>query len=292
VRASHRKLDPRRSLPYRPFHTHDEKQPLEPGKFRARRRDLADCIVVPKGWRVALTITRQGLRPRRRGGIAHQYEEPDARLRAPSSTTTSATGRPGYSAGDVTLHFGEKRQAHLLLPVIPGSKLHARGGRSPFPPVRSRSTGLYYEPEGRAKGAALLFHGNTMTLRRRDAFPAAGASPVSASPASRSTGAGTTSSARAAAASPKRSVPDRLGRDRGQPGRARWLAARGFDAPAVIGHSNGGMLAGGARADHPRRQRGAAVRHGGGRDIVQKGAKSGLMVGERVEEFALARRAW
>src|SRR5574338_66994 len=32
LRASHRKLDPKLSLPYRPYHTHDEKQPLEPGK--------------------------------------------------------------------------------------------------------------------------------------------------------------------------------------------------------------------------------------------------------------------
>ena len=31
LRVSHRKLCPRRSLPVRPFHTHDEKQPLEPG---------------------------------------------------------------------------------------------------------------------------------------------------------------------------------------------------------------------------------------------------------------------
>src|SRR5213075_1327676 len=32
LRASHRKLDPRRSLPYRPWHAHDELQPLVPGK--------------------------------------------------------------------------------------------------------------------------------------------------------------------------------------------------------------------------------------------------------------------
>ena len=43
LRASHRKLDPELSTPYRPYHTHDEKQPLTPGEVgRARRRDLAD----------------------------------------------------------------------------------------------------------------------------------------------------------------------------------------------------------------------------------------------------------
>src|SRR5438128_7906180 len=33
LRASHRKLDPKLTLPYRPYHTHDEKQPLAPGKI-------------------------------------------------------------------------------------------------------------------------------------------------------------------------------------------------------------------------------------------------------------------
>src|SRR5215472_13717388 len=31
LRASHRKLDPERSTPYRPYHTHDEIQKLTPG---------------------------------------------------------------------------------------------------------------------------------------------------------------------------------------------------------------------------------------------------------------------
>ena len=32
LRASHRKLDKKRSLPYRPYHTHDTRQPLKPGE--------------------------------------------------------------------------------------------------------------------------------------------------------------------------------------------------------------------------------------------------------------------
>ena len=43
LRASHRKLDKKLSKPYRPYHTHDEKQPLKKGRDRrTRRRDLAD----------------------------------------------------------------------------------------------------------------------------------------------------------------------------------------------------------------------------------------------------------
>ena len=43
LRASHRKLDPKLSTPYRPYHTHDERQPLAPRRDRrARRRAVAD----------------------------------------------------------------------------------------------------------------------------------------------------------------------------------------------------------------------------------------------------------
>jgi pimeloyl-ACP methyl ester carboxylesterase len=72
---------------------------------------------------------------------------------------------------------------------------------------------------------------------------------------------------------------------------ARWMAGRGFPHPVIIGHSNGGMLAVRHVADHP--QTPALVllsAHGGGRDIVQRSGKSGLMVGERVEEFAARAR--
>src|SRR6185312_3663957 len=47
LRASHRKLDPAKTLPYRPWHTHDEKQPLEPGKVYELDVEIwPTCIVV------------------------------------------------------------------------------------------------------------------------------------------------------------------------------------------------------------------------------------------------------
>ena len=57
LRASHRKLDDAHSLPYRPFHAHDEGQPLTPGEPVELDIELSPtCIVVPPGYRVALTI--------------------------------------------------------------------------------------------------------------------------------------------------------------------------------------------------------------------------------------------
>ena len=57
LRASHRKLDEKLSRPYRPYHSHDEMQPFQPGK----PVDLAveiwpTSIVVPKGYRIALSV--------------------------------------------------------------------------------------------------------------------------------------------------------------------------------------------------------------------------------------------
>ena len=57
LRASHRKLDAKLTLPYRPYHTHDEKQPLTPGVPVELDIELwPTSIVVPAGYRVALTV--------------------------------------------------------------------------------------------------------------------------------------------------------------------------------------------------------------------------------------------
>ena len=57
LRASHRKLDPKLTAPYRPYHTHDEKQPLTPGAPVELDIELwPTSIVVPAGYRVALTV--------------------------------------------------------------------------------------------------------------------------------------------------------------------------------------------------------------------------------------------
>src|SRR5437879_8063753 len=72
---------------------------------------------------------------------------------------------------------------------------------------------------------------------------------------------------------------------------ARWLSVRGLPAPVVIGHSNGGMLAVRHVADHPETPALVLLSaHGGGRHIVHRVAQSGLMVGDRVEEFAARAR--
>jgi pimeloyl-ACP methyl ester carboxylesterase len=148
--------------------------------------------------------------------------------------------------------------------------------------------GLYYEPEGRAAGAALLFHGNTMnfyTGPMRFLPPALVKLGLACLAFNRrghdilSTRASRVAEGGAFQTASEGIEDSRLA--------ARWMGGRGFENPVIIGHSNGGMLAVRHVADHPRTPALVLLSaHGGGRDIVQKGAKSGLMVGERVEEFA------
>jgi predicted acyl esterase len=62
LRASQRKLDPELSLPYRPYHAHDEKQPLNPCRsLRPRRRDLAELHRRAAGLAHRAHGPRQGL---------------------------------------------------------------------------------------------------------------------------------------------------------------------------------------------------------------------------------------
>jgi uncharacterized protein len=121
LRASHRKLDNERSLPYRPFHAHDEVQPLTPGEPVELDIELwPTCIVVPPGYRLALTI---------RG---HDYEYGGTPVVAPHVpyplrgvgpfTHNELRNRPAEIFGGInTLHFAENRRPWLMLPIIPSA---------------------------------------------------------------------------------------------------------------------------------------------------------------------------
>jgi predicted acyl esterase len=121
LRASQRKLDPKRSLPYRPFHTHDEKLPLSPGEVVELDVEIwPTCIVVPKGYRVALTVRGKDYE---HGGDAASLSNMKNPMRGcgPFIHDDLADRPPEIFGGKVTLHFGAKHQAYLLLPLIPSA---------------------------------------------------------------------------------------------------------------------------------------------------------------------------
>ena len=120
LRASHRKLDTKLSLPYRPYHTHDKKQPLKPGEVVELDIEIwPTSIVVPPGYRVALTIRGK------------DYEYGGASGGRLSNFKNELTGcgpflhddphdrPPAIFGGITTLHFGRAMAPYVLLPVIP-----------------------------------------------------------------------------------------------------------------------------------------------------------------------------
>ena len=119
LRASQRKLDPKLSLPYRPYHTHDEKQPLKPGEVVELDVEIwPTCIVVPKGYRIALTIRGRDYEHDGAAATLSNMKNP-MRGCGPFVHDDENDRPPAIFEGKVTLHVGPKRPANVLLPVIP-----------------------------------------------------------------------------------------------------------------------------------------------------------------------------
>jgi len=98
LRASHRKLDPHLSLPYRPYHAHIEREILEPGTpVRVEVEIWPTSMVFKKGHRIRLDIQpRDGI-----GSAPYTHYAAD------------------YNSGTNTIFTGGTRASYLLLPVIP-----------------------------------------------------------------------------------------------------------------------------------------------------------------------------
>ena len=120
LRVSHRRLDPHKSKPYRPYHPHDRAEPLTPGQvYECEVEIVTSCIVVPAGWRVALTIR----------GKDYEYEGELSEFGKKFHYGTRGTGGMTHSDSDdrpaaifggrITLHAGGARESYLLLPIIP-----------------------------------------------------------------------------------------------------------------------------------------------------------------------------
>ncbi|MEE9275410.1 MAG: CocE/NonD family hydrolase [bacterium] len=120
LRASHRKLDAALSLPYRPYHTHDEKQPLAPGE--AVELDIEvwpTCIVVPAGCRIALSVRgKDYVYPGGSGGRLSNMKNEFTGV-GPFLHNEPRDRPAAIFGGKVTLHFGPDRPAYILLPIIP-----------------------------------------------------------------------------------------------------------------------------------------------------------------------------
>jgi hypothetical protein len=119
LRASHRKLDPALSRPYRPYHTHDEPRPLTPGEVCELDIEIwPTCLVVPKGYRMALSVR----------GRDYEYPGAGARMKTFVNVMKGCgpfihedpRDRPAARfGGKTTLHSGAGRDPYVLLPIVP-----------------------------------------------------------------------------------------------------------------------------------------------------------------------------
>jgi hypothetical protein len=98
LRASHRALDPGRTLPYRPYHRHDRREWLTPSEPVHLIVEIwPTSMVFAVGHRLRLDILpRDGL-----GSAPYTHFNGD------------------YNSGTNTLHMGGRYDSHLLLPVVP-----------------------------------------------------------------------------------------------------------------------------------------------------------------------------
>jgi len=122
LRASHRALDPERSLPYRPYHPHDRVEALTPGDiYRCEVELVSTCIVVPSGYRLGLNVR----------GCDYEYTGPLSEFAKTFHYSTRGTGGmvhddpddrpPAVFDARVTIHTGPDHPSSLILPIIPST---------------------------------------------------------------------------------------------------------------------------------------------------------------------------
>lgn len=120
LRASHRELDPDRSLPYRPFHKHEQQLPLVRADATLVEVEVwPTSIVLMPGHRLQLDISAN-----------------DDHMVA--LVHNSAVDRPtARFAGVNTIHTGGEHDSYLLVPVIPvAARPRDRAGRASSVPER------------------------------------------------------------------------------------------------------------------------------------------------------------
>jgi predicted acyl esterase len=120
LRASHRKLDDKLSLPHRPYHAHDQKQPLKPGEVYPLDIEIwPTSIVVPAGYRVGLSVRgRDYVYPGGSGGRLSNMKNEFTGC-GPFLHDDPRDRPLAVYGGTTTLHFDQGLENFVLLPIIP-----------------------------------------------------------------------------------------------------------------------------------------------------------------------------
>src|SRR6185437_8538715 len=131
LRASHRRLDPKLSTPYRPYHTHDRIQPLRKGEVVELDIEIwPTSIVVPAGYRIGVSIRGKDYEYGGASGGKLSNFKNELKGCGPFLHDDPADRPMKVFNGITTLFFGRGRAPYVLLPVIPPKK-RAAPARSP-----------------------------------------------------------------------------------------------------------------------------------------------------------------
>lgn len=119
LRASHRKLDEDLSLPWRPYHTHDEPWSLVPGEPVDLDVELwPTSIVVPKGCRIALTVRGRDYEWQKTTGARLSNFKNELLGCGPFLHDDPRDRPEGVFGGTTTLHLDPAAPSYVLLPII------------------------------------------------------------------------------------------------------------------------------------------------------------------------------
>jgi predicted acyl esterase len=122
LRASHRKLDHELSIEYRPYHAHDEPQPLQPGEVVPLEIELwPTSIVVPAGYRIGLTVRGRDYEWAKSTGARLSNFKNELRGCGPFLHDDPRDRPAEVFGGKVTLHVGPGQESYVVLPVVPAA---------------------------------------------------------------------------------------------------------------------------------------------------------------------------
>jgi predicted acyl esterase len=120
LRASHRRLDPKLSAEHRPYHTHDDPQPLKPGEVVQLDVEIwPTSIVVPSGHRVALSVRGRDYEWQKSTGARLSNFKNELRGCGPFLHDDPRDRPAAVFGGKVTIHTGPGHDSYVLVPVVP-----------------------------------------------------------------------------------------------------------------------------------------------------------------------------
>ena len=125
LRTSHRRLDAKLSAPHRPYHTHDERQPLKPGEVVPLDIELwPTSVVVPAGYRLALSVRGRDYEWQKHTGARLSNFRNELLGCGPFLHDDPRDRPAAVFSGKTTLHVGPDSPSYILLPVIPDRGTH------------------------------------------------------------------------------------------------------------------------------------------------------------------------